>query len=220
MFKLHQDHRLDTSTIQGDGTTSAARKGGDNLGFSGHRRSRGLQGRCPVRPQLQRDRAVRVDPGQSQCIAAVARSASATHAPRPGRGARSAGKRRESGWRIRLSAQPQSQFQSRHVIPNVNPNSRGRKTPKRGGKRGSIPLFSKSGSGPSSGCSSGKTITTAEADLAIETFVSSSAYRAVIPFVHAMPKPFAQRRTSSHRKLRRSHFFPLPGARPTALRRA
>jgi hypothetical protein len=32
---------LDTSIIHGDGTTTAAKKGGDNLGFSGHRKVKG-----------------------------------------------------------------------------------------------------------------------------------------------------------------------------------
>jgi hypothetical protein len=32
--KLHKDQLLDTSVVHGDGTTTAAKKGGDNLGFS------------------------------------------------------------------------------------------------------------------------------------------------------------------------------------------
>jgi len=35
VFKLHQDNRLDISIVHGDGTTTAAKKGGDNIGFSG-----------------------------------------------------------------------------------------------------------------------------------------------------------------------------------------
>jgi len=34
---LHQKEFLDISVIHGDGTTTAAKKGGDNLGFSGHK---------------------------------------------------------------------------------------------------------------------------------------------------------------------------------------
>ncbi len=34
---LHQKEYLDISVIHGDGTTTAAKKGGDNLGFSGHK---------------------------------------------------------------------------------------------------------------------------------------------------------------------------------------
>ena len=38
---LHQKKYLDTSVIHGDGTTTAAKKGGDNLGFSGHKHMKG-----------------------------------------------------------------------------------------------------------------------------------------------------------------------------------
>jgi len=41
VFKLHQDDRLDITVIHGDGTTTAAKKGGDNLGFSGHKKLKG-----------------------------------------------------------------------------------------------------------------------------------------------------------------------------------
>ena len=39
--RLHEDGRLDTAVIHGDGTTTAAKKGGDNLGFSGHKKVKG-----------------------------------------------------------------------------------------------------------------------------------------------------------------------------------
>ena len=38
---LDQKELLDTSVIHGDGTTTAAKKGGDNLGFSGHKHLKG-----------------------------------------------------------------------------------------------------------------------------------------------------------------------------------
>jgi transposase len=38
---LHQKEFLDISVIHGDGTTTAAKKGGDNLGFSGHKHFKG-----------------------------------------------------------------------------------------------------------------------------------------------------------------------------------
>jgi hypothetical protein len=37
---LHHADLLDTSVIHGDGTTTAAKKGGDNIGFSGHKKDR------------------------------------------------------------------------------------------------------------------------------------------------------------------------------------
>src|SRR6195952_5866534 len=39
--RLYEDGRLDTTVIHGDGTTTAAKKGGDNLGFSGHKKIKG-----------------------------------------------------------------------------------------------------------------------------------------------------------------------------------
>jgi transposase len=39
--KLHDDRLLDLTVIHGDGTTTAAKKGGDNLGYSGHKHLKG-----------------------------------------------------------------------------------------------------------------------------------------------------------------------------------
>ena len=41
VMQLHQDELLDISVIHGDGTTTAAKKGGDNIGFSGHKKLKG-----------------------------------------------------------------------------------------------------------------------------------------------------------------------------------
>lgn len=38
---LHRTGQLDLSVIHGDGTTTVAKKGGDNLGYSGHKHLRG-----------------------------------------------------------------------------------------------------------------------------------------------------------------------------------
>ena len=38
VFNLHQANLLDISVIHGDGTTTAAKKSGDNIGFSGHKK--------------------------------------------------------------------------------------------------------------------------------------------------------------------------------------
>jgi hypothetical protein len=38
---LHAAHLLDTQVIHGDGTTTAAKKGGDSLGFNGHKKIKG-----------------------------------------------------------------------------------------------------------------------------------------------------------------------------------
>ncbi len=41
VLQLHQKEYLDISVIHGDGTTTAAKKGGDNLGFSGYKHFKG-----------------------------------------------------------------------------------------------------------------------------------------------------------------------------------
>jgi hypothetical protein len=38
--EAHQSSLLDVTIIHGDGTTTAAKKGGDNIGFNGHKSSR------------------------------------------------------------------------------------------------------------------------------------------------------------------------------------
>jgi hypothetical protein len=40
-MQLHQDELLDVTVIHGDGTTTAAKKGGDNIGFNGHKKLKG-----------------------------------------------------------------------------------------------------------------------------------------------------------------------------------
>ena len=49
---LHEKQYLDTSVIHGDGTTTAAKKGGDNLGFNGHKHLKGDKVVADVRSQL------------------------------------------------------------------------------------------------------------------------------------------------------------------------
>jgi transposase len=41
VLHLHQKELLNLSVIHGDGTTTAAKKGGDNLGYSGHKHLKG-----------------------------------------------------------------------------------------------------------------------------------------------------------------------------------
>ncbi len=37
VMHLHKNNHLDISVIHGDGTTTTAKKGGDNIGYSGHK---------------------------------------------------------------------------------------------------------------------------------------------------------------------------------------
>jgi hypothetical protein len=41
VLRLHQSSFLDVTIIHGDGTTTAAKKGGDNIGFNGHKKIKG-----------------------------------------------------------------------------------------------------------------------------------------------------------------------------------
>ena len=41
VLKLHQNDLLNISVIHGDGTTTSAKKGGDNIGYSGHKHMKG-----------------------------------------------------------------------------------------------------------------------------------------------------------------------------------
>ena len=41
VLKLHEANLLDATVIHGDGTTTSAKKGGDNIGFSGHKKVKG-----------------------------------------------------------------------------------------------------------------------------------------------------------------------------------
>src|SRR5258708_14001219 len=41
VLRLNQTNLLDVTIIHGDGTTTAAKKGGDNIGFNGHKRIKG-----------------------------------------------------------------------------------------------------------------------------------------------------------------------------------
>ena len=40
-LKLHEANLLDATVIHGDGTTPSAKKGGDNIGSSGHKKVKG-----------------------------------------------------------------------------------------------------------------------------------------------------------------------------------
>src|ERR1700752_44150 len=41
VVQLHRDNLLDITVLHGDGTTTAAKKGGDNIGFSGQKKMKG-----------------------------------------------------------------------------------------------------------------------------------------------------------------------------------
>jgi len=134
--KLYQDGLLDLTVIHGDGTTTAAKKGGDNIGFSGHKKMKGdkvvafCDRTCNViAPFVSAPGNRNESPLLREALPQVTRIA------------------RE------LGIDPQGTIVSldgvydcranrkaifnRGMIPNINANPRGRKTPKPGRK----PLF-------------------------------------------------------------------------------
>lgn len=131
---LHQQQLLDVSVIHGDGTTTAAKKGGDNIGFSGHRKIKG-------------DKVVAFCDRNCNVLAPfVSAAANQNESPLF----------RKALPRLTLLAKDleldlhgsvisldgaydclanRKAIFNRGMIPNINENTRGRKTPKRGRKR-------------------------------------------------------------------------------------
>lgn len=134
--RLWQDNLLDVTVVHGDGTTTAAKKGGDNIGFSGHKKVKG-------------DKIVAFCDRNCNVIAPfVAAPGNRNESlmlkealPELMRIARQVGLNLQ-GTIVSLDgvydcrANRKAIF-NRAMIPNINPNPRGRKHPKRGRK----PLF-------------------------------------------------------------------------------
>ena len=127
---------LDTSVIQGDGTTTVAKKGGDNLGFSGHKHLKGDK----VIPFCDRNCNVIVPfiaaPGHRNESPLLKEAL-----PQVTRIAKKVGldlnKTIASLDGIYDSRTNRKAIFNRGMIPNIPANPRGRKTPKRGRK----PIF-------------------------------------------------------------------------------
>ena len=136
VLRLHQDDLLDITVIHGDGTTTAAKKGGDNLGFSGHKKVKGdkvvafCDRHCNViAPFVSAPGNRNESPLLREALPEVMRIA------------------REVGMDLQgtivsldgvYDCRPNRKaIFNRGMIPNINPNPRGRKQPKRGRK----PLF-------------------------------------------------------------------------------
>jgi transposase len=133
VHKLHQDQLLDLTVIHGDGTTTAAKKGGDNLGYSGHKHLKGdkvvafCDRRCNVIAPF-------VSAPGNRNESPLPRDA----LPRLNHMARAIGMDLQ-GSTVSLDgvydcrANRKAIF-NRGMIPNIPENPRGRKTPKRGRK--------------------------------------------------------------------------------------
>src|SRR6202795_1958442 len=136
VLRLHQDNLLDITVIHGDGTTTAAKKGGDNIGFSGHKKVKG-------------DKAVVFCDRDCNVIAPLVAAAGNRNEspllrqalPQLTKIARALGLDLQ-GSIVSLDGVYDCPLNrkaifNRGMVPNINPNPRGRKHPKRGRK----PLF-------------------------------------------------------------------------------
>jgi transposase len=131
--KLHQDGLLELTVIHGDGTTTAAKKGGDSLGYSGHKHLKGdkvvafCDRRCNVIAPF-------VSAPGNRNESPLLREG----LPRLNHIARAIGMNLQ-GSTVSLDgvydcrANRKAIF-NRDMIPNIPENPRGRKTPKRGRK--------------------------------------------------------------------------------------
>src|SRR5450631_4151938 len=135
---LQEHDHLDISVIHGDGTTTAAKKGGDNLGFSGHKKVKGdkvvafCDRNCNViAPFVAAPGNRNESPLLREALPQVTRMAQAVGLDLKGTvvsldGVYDCRKNRKAIF-------------NRGMLPNINANPRGRNTSKRGRK----PLFSR-----------------------------------------------------------------------------
>jgi transposase len=134
VHKLHQDQRLDLTVIHGDGTTTAAKKGGDNLGYSGHKHLKGdkvvafCDRHCNViAPFVSAPGNRNESPLLRDALPKLTRMASVI-----GLDLQGATVSLDGVYDCRANRRA---IFNRSMIPNIPENPRGRKTPKRGRKQ-------------------------------------------------------------------------------------
>jgi transposase len=132
--KLHQDQLLDLTVIHGDGTTTAAKKGGDNLGYSGHKHLKGdkvvafCDRHCNViAPFVSAPGNRNESPLLRDALPKLSQMASAIGLDLQGATVSLDGVYDCRAYRKAIF--------NRGMIPNIPENPRGRKTPKRGRKQ-------------------------------------------------------------------------------------
>jgi len=132
--KLHQDQLLELTVIHGDGTTTAAKKGGDNLGYSGHKHLKGdkvvafCDRHCNViAPFVSAPGNRNESPLLRDALPKLSQMASAIGLDLQGSTVSLDGV-------YDCRANRKAIF-NRGMIPNIPENPRGRKTPKRGRKQ-------------------------------------------------------------------------------------
>jgi hypothetical protein len=136
VLTLRHTDLLDVTVIHGDGTTTAAKKGGDNIGFSGHKKVKGdkvvafCDRNCNViAPFISAPGNQNESPLLREALPAVMRIADTI-------------KLELRGTIVSLDGvydcrRNRKAIFNRGMVPNINPNPRGRKSAKRGRK----PLF-------------------------------------------------------------------------------
>ena len=137
VLNLHHADLLDITVIHGDGTTTAAKKGGDNVGFNGHKKIKGdkvvafCDRNCNiVAPFVAAPGNHNESPLLREALPTVMRIAKAVDLDLQGTIVSLDGV-----YDCRLNRKV---IFDRGMVPNINANPRGRKTTKRGRK----PLFS------------------------------------------------------------------------------
>jgi len=136
VLTLHQANLLDTTVIHGDGTTTAAKKGGDNIGFSGHKKVKGdkivafCDRNCNViAPFVSAPGNRNESPLLREALPLVTRIAASVGLELQGTIVSLDG--------VYDCRPNRKAIFNRGMIPNINANPRGRKSAKRGRK----PLF-------------------------------------------------------------------------------
>ncbi|UJB73054.1 transposase (plasmid) [Acaryochloris sp. 'Moss Beach'] len=131
---LNEKGKLDASIIHGDGTTTAAKKGGDNLGFSGHKHMKGdkvvafCDRNCNViSPFITAPGNRNESPLFKTALTQVMSTARTIGIDLIGTVVSLDG--------VYDSRENRKAIFNRRMVPNINENLRGRKTPKPGPKR-------------------------------------------------------------------------------------
>jgi len=153
---LHHADLLDTSVIHGDGTTTAAKKGGDNIGFSGHKRIKGdkvvafCDRNCNViAPFISAPGNQNESPLLREALPVVARIAGSIGLDLQGTIVSLDG--------VYDCRRNRKAIFNRGMVPNINPIPGGGKHRNAGASRSLTPRFSRSGSTPLSVCLVGRT---------------------------------------------------------------
>lgn len=155
VLRLHQQELLDVSVIHGDGTPTSAKKGGDNLGYSGHKHLKGdkvvafCDRNCNViAPFIAAPGNRNESPLLPETLPQVTRIAKQVGLDLNDTIVSLDG--------VYDSRANRKAIFNRRMVPNIPENPRGRKTPKRDARLFSMRLFFRSGFAPSSVCSLGK----------------------------------------------------------------